>query len=446
MKIELRIAAVFLAAGAAFWAAGYGKAADKPAAAPAQPAPGAAAPARAGPDLDELPGIILDPSIGDWVLDRFAGNNKTGPLLYQGPAREIGGLGRIRQAVTTADGTVYVACATMGHCSLVVELVKVTPDGTLRLVMESNGLIEGPMGDCRAGRPIWNPKEKALYLTGPNCLRKVVAGPDGSRWVQVVAGTPNKAPGPRDTPKDGPARQATFRSFPRGIVCNSRGTFYWLESVPYGGRLRRIENGVVSTVPLKRPDNASRYFLNFAMGGAGCWLLSLGENDDTLYVSDYYGQDGYVVLKCDVNSGLLTRVCGIRPRDRAKWPPSLLKRHKRFLGETDGPALTHASGNSGMWGTYDAFHRALWIGCPDALRVRWLKLDGDGWVRTVMGAMRPQTQRRRYDDSGMGVPGEQFRFHYPAVIGFDANGGVFVTHAGNRTGLWRAYNQKEVKP
>jgi len=423
MKIAWRIAAIVLAAGAVFQAA-----AAKP-------------PARAVPDLDNLPGIIFDDSIGDWVVDRFAGNDRAGPLLYQGPAREIGGMGRVRQAVTTPDGTVYVACSTMGHCSVVVQLVKVTADGTLRLVMDRNGLIEGPMGNCRAGRPIWNPKERALYLTGPNCLRKVVEKPDGSRRVEVVAGVPGKA-----GYRDGPAKQALFRSFHRGVVCNSRGTFYWLESLPYSGRLRRIENGTVSTVPLKRPDNPSRYFLNFAMGGTGCWLLSLGENDQTLYVSDYYGQNGYVVLKCDVRTGLLTRVCGAGPRDKAAWPASLAARHKRFHGETDGPALTHASGNSGMWGTYDAFRRAIWIGCPDPMRLRWLKLDGDGWVRTVMGARRPQTPRRPYDGNGMGVPGEQFRFHYPWVIGFDANGGVFLGHAGNPTGLWRAHNRKEARP
>ena len=182
------------------------------------------------------------------------------------------------------------------------------------------------------------------------------------------------------------------------------------------------------------------------MGGAGCWLLSLGENDDTLYISDYYGQDGYVVLKCDVKTGLLTRVCGINRKARKAFSPSQEKIFKRCRGEADGPALTHAGGNSGMWGTYDAFHRALWIGCPDAMRLRWLKLGGDGWVRTVMGARRPKTKRQRYDDNGLGFPGEQFRLHHPWVIGFDAKGGVFLGHTGNQTGVWRAYTKKEVKP
>jgi len=422
--------AVVFAVGVAFSGMAAGEKPGRP------PKPGA-------PDLDNLPGIIFDDSIGDWVLDRFAGNDQAGPLLYQGPAREIGGLGQIKEAVTTPDGTVYIACRGRTGRG---ELVKVTPDGTLRLVMEKEGRIEGLMEECQAGRPIWNPKENALYLTGPNCLRKVAQKPDGTRWVEVVAGIPNRAPAKKGEPQDGPAKEATFESFCRGVVCNSRGTFFWLESIPYSGRLRKIESGIVSTVPLKRPDNASNYFLNFAMGGNSCWLLSLGENDDTLYISDYYGQDGYVVLRCDVKTGLLTRVCGINRKVKETFSPSLAERHKRFRGETDGPALTHASGNSGMWGTYDAFHNALWIGCPDAMRCRWLKLDGDGWVRTTFGARRPETEPQPYDGNGPGIPGEQFRAHYPRVIGFDAKGGVFVCHHGNKTGIWRAYNKKEVKP
>jgi len=329
--------AVALAVGMALGGTAAAEQADQP-------------PASDAPDLDNLPGIIFDDSIGDWMVDRLAGNDQAGSLLYQGPAREIGGLGTIKEAVTTPDGTVYIACRGRTGRG---ELVKVTPDGTLRLVMEKEGRIEGRMEECQAGRPIWNPKENTLYLTGPNCLRKVVEKPDGTRWVEVVAGIPNQPPPKGSPPQDGPARQATFESLYRGVVCNGRGTFYWLEGIPYGGRLRRIENGIVSTVPLKRPDNASNYFLNLAMGGNACGLLSLGEDDDTLYISDYYGQDGYVVLKCDVKTGLLTRLCGINREVKETRPPSLAQRHERFHGETDGPALTHASGNSGIWRVYN---------------------------------------------------------------------------------------------
>ena len=125
--------------------------------------------------------------------------------------------------------------------------------------------------------------------------------------------------------------------------------------------------------------------------------------------------------------------------------PSQLKIFERYRSETDGPALTHVGGNSGMLGHYDAFHNALWISCADPLRLRWLKLDGDGWVRTVLGAKRPETKRQRYDDNGLGIPGEQFEAHYPHTIGFDAKGRVFVNNFWNNTGVWRAYNKKEAR-
>jgi len=202
------------------------------------------------------------------------------------------------------------------------------------------------------------PEGEGALSDRPNCLRKVVDKPDGSRWVEVVAGVPNK-----EGYQDGPAKEAMFLSFYRGVVCNSLGRFTgsraYRAAAPAPDRER---DGFYSA--LKRPDNTSGYFLNFAMGGTGCWLLSLGENDDTLYVSDYYGQDGYVVLKCDVKTGLLTRACGVRPKDRATWPESMKERMKSFNSETDGPALTHAGGNSGMWGTYDAFHRASGSAVP----------------------------------------------------------------------------------
>ena len=89
------------------------------------------------------------------------------------------------------NGTIYLTTKMLG--ADVPRLLKVTPDGMLRVVMEPDGLIEGLMQECQAGDPIWNPKENTLYLTGPNCLRRVVTHPDGSRWVEVVAGIPNTA-------------------------------------------------------------------------------------------------------------------------------------------------------------------------------------------------------------------------------------------------------------
>ena len=381
--------------------------------------------------LDNLPAIIFDESSGDWVVDRFAGNSTCGFRLYQGPAREVGGLGRIKEAVATPDGSVYLVAG--GNESVVTPLLKVTPDGMLRLMMGKKGLIEGPMEQCQAGRPIWNPKETLLYLTGPNCLRRIVEKPDGTRWVEVVAGVPNKA-----GKQDGPAKEATFQSRYRGIVCNSAGVFFWLED----NGLRRIENGTVSSVPLKHLDEPKRF--SFAMGGGYHGLLNTGENDDTLYISDYYGYHNFRILRCDLKNGDLIRVCGMKGAMKDWKNPTTLE--KRYGANSDGPALTHASANSGLIGVYDPFHKAIWVHGPDEGRFRWLRLDGDGWVRTVFGASKPGTKQAKVDDNGLGIPGDQYQSMWNAVCGVDSKGGVFVAQGRNQTGVWRAYNKREVKP
>jgi len=387
-------------------------------------------PAARTDELKNLPEVIFDDSVGDWVVDRFAGNTMAGSWFYQGPALEVGGLRPRRcpgECVATPDGTVYIMCGLCGGS--MASLVEVAPDGMLHLLMGNKGLIEGPMELCRAGHPIWNPKEKTLYLGDLNCVRKVVEKPDGSRWVELVAGVPGKAGG-----QDGPAKEATFQSFYRGAVCNSRGAVFWLED--HG--LRRIEDGIVSSVPLKFTEKEESFCFIMRQN-----LLSLGENDDTLYISDTYGMGHQRILRCDVTTGQVIRVCGVNPKAGGDT-------YKRFGRELDGPALTHASDAAGITGHYDPFHRALWINGPDARRLRWLKLDGDGWVRTVIGALRPETRPQRLgprEFNGLGVPAEQFisdRYNYYA--GTDAKGGLFIIRWTDVTGVWRAYNKNEVKP
>jgi len=386
---------------------------------------------RATWDLD-LPMVILDDSTGDWVVDRFAGNSTAGSRFYQGPALEAGGLQRPSACVEAGDGTIYMTVGLAG--AQVKKLVKVSPDGMLSLVMEENGAVEGPVEQCQAGEPVWSPKEQALYLTGPNCLRRVVEKLDGSWWVEVVAGVPGR-PGHRD----GPAKEATFQSRYRGVVCNSRGTFFWLEDQG----LRRIENGRVSSVPLNFDSLDPPRRFNFIMASG---LLSLGENDNTVYISDFYARNNFRVLRCDVITGELTRVCGVHGKKERLYRP---KEKRRYGKEADGPALSHVGGKAGMRGRYDPFYRALWVWGADHLRVRWLCLDGDGWVRTVIGARRPGTKAQPFginELNALGIPGEQFRFYVLNIVGTDSQGGVYISESGDKSGVWRAYNKKEAKP
>ena len=43
-------------------------------------------------NAQDIPLIVREETAGDWVVDRFTGNNTAGSWLYQGPAREVGGL------------------------------------------------------------------------------------------------------------------------------------------------------------------------------------------------------------------------------------------------------------------------------------------------------------------------------------------------------------------
>jgi hypothetical protein len=348
--------------------------------------------------------------------------------------------------VEGGDGTIYITSVIQGV--VVPKLMKVTSDGMLRLVMDNRGTLEGPIGECQAGWPVWNPKEKALYLVGRCCLRKVVEKPDGTKWVEVVAGVPCPIPGDlfeKRRPKDGPAKEAVFVATPRiGVVCDSKGTFYWLDD-PYPARaLRKIENGMVSTVPLKFKGSMKKF--SFVHEGG---MLSLGENDDTLYIPSIWSPRA--LFKCDLKTGELTRICG---PGTTKWT------NKRGGREGDGPALTHASGAGSIRSLYDPFHNAIWLWGNDTARFRWLRLDHDGWVRTTFGWRRPGTKKKLNhlrDTNALGIPGEQFNLSSCTIMycaGIDSKGGVYINipGRGDGSGFWRAYNKnwkkyskKEVK-
>jgi len=369
-------------------------------------------------DLNNLPTVTPDESAQDWVVDRFAGNSTTGPIFYQGPAREVGGLGGAG-VTELPDGTIYVSCAT--------GLTELSRDGVLRLFMSDDGLVEGPFEQCRAGRLIWNDKEKALYLTGPRCLRKVVEKPDGTRWVEVFAGIPTEEPG-KNGPRNGPVKTATFPLNHRGIVCNSRGVFYVLAN--WHG-LRKIENGEVAPVGLKFIDGPEGFDLNMSGG------LALGEDDVTLYVADHWN---WVARRIDLKTGEVRNVAFMARKGNTM--PNV--RRERIGQNADGPALTHASHNSGLGGvSYDRFHKALWFNGDDETRFRWIK---DGWVKSVIGCdnkARGSSSTGHWPFEEMGTPGPQASIAWCSVRGFDSKGGVYIGGGGLPHGVWRAYNKKE---
>ncbi len=337
--------------------------------------------------------IIYDESRSNWLVDCFAGNSTTGNEFYQGPKLEVGGLTTPGIPVVDPSGIAYLTGGT--------GLSEISTDGIIRQIMPKSGLIEGPMEECMAGLPIWSIKDSALFLTGPNCLRKVVHREDGTSWVEVVAGVPFT-----DGSVDGPAKSSTFPLRCMGITCDSQGVFYWLQV----DRLRRIKNDTVSTLPLNFIDPPTKF--NFAMGEN---RLSRGENDHVLYISDFFQ---FRLLRYNIITAELTRFCGTG----VQGP------------NTDGPALTQATAGSGFRGHYDPFHNAIWVGGPDEDRFRWMRMT-DSMVTTVIGP-----GGGAWDPNGIGVGAAAVRLLWNNVSGFDDSGGVYIS--GNPThSVYRAYNR-----
>jgi hypothetical protein len=149
--------------------------------------------------------------------------------------------------------------------------------------------------------------------------------------------------------------------------------------------------------------------------------ITLGENDDTLYVADHWH---FAVRKIDLKSGTVTTIAGVP------------KEHARFNKHADGPALTQASFNSGCaYVKWDPVHAALWCGGPDEHRFRWLK---GGAITTVIG----RRGNRKWPLNDLDVPAAEVQLVWSNVAAVDARGGVYLV-AASQWGVWRANMQKE---
>jgi len=367
---------------------------------------------------EDMPKIILDPTAGDWVVDRFAGNSTAGPEFFQGPASEVGGLGR-PGACPAPDGTVYIPFRE--------GIAEVGRDGVLRLVVSDRDVLQGTTLQVCAAAIAWHPIERKLYVPGRNCLRRLVEPPEGPPRLEVVAGTPGK-PGF----DDGPARSCTFRRID-SIVINSRGTVFLLD---HNDRIRKLENGGVTTLNAalrtgRRTDGPLEQ-ATFALIGLGGNLCG-GEDDDTLYLSDHWN---FCVRRIDLKGNTVSTVAGMPKPDEYR-PQHQTVRERRYNANCDGPALTWASFNSGCaYVCWDPIHHALWCGGPDENRFRWLQ---QGWLRTVIGDKPVQY---RWPKDGIGVPAEKVHLVWNAVVAVDDQGGVFLSCSSEPNGLWRAHKEK----
>ncbi|MCG3178400.1 MAG: hypothetical protein BIFFINMI_00727 [Phycisphaerae bacterium] len=371
---------------------------------------------------DDVPLLVREPSAGDWVVDRYAGNTTAGTIFFQGPAVQAGGVGRSTSLAVAPDGRTFFPVSE--------GIAEVSADGTLRLVVSKQEWKADGLDDLygRGGLLAWNSKDDCLCFWGRGCIRKLVEKPDGSHEVVRVVGDP-KRPGTQD----GPAATATLNSV--GDLCiNGRGAVFFYDARNrYGDCLRKFEDGVVTTITDKMRTGrlvdgplADACFNFINLGGLNC----VGENDDVLYIADHWN---FAIRRIDLKADQVSTVAGM-PKPAPGSPPA-----DRFGKHADGPALTMASCNSGcVFAVYDPVHKALWMGGPDEGRLRWLK---DGWVKTVMGS-----QPGQWDLDGFGNPADQVKMSWCWVLAVDRQGRAYVMNGASKTGYWRLYNRKEARP
>jgi len=370
---------------------------------------------------ENLPARILDESAPRWVVDRFAGNSTAGPQFFQGPAREVGGLGRPNVA-PAPDGTVYLG--TDG------KILEVSPEGVLRLLAGGGSNA----GECAArdatvkvASMVYSPADKSIYFAHRTlpCVRRLFEE-DGEWKIEVAAGSTGETGS-----ADGAVAAARFQA-PMSLAVTSKGTVYVLDGTSH---LRKIEGGEVSTVAKFR---GGKDIVNGPLAGATLsvtkmsGMICLGDDDDTLYVADHWH---FCARKIDLKAKTIETVVGMpKPKEWRKEKKTPLE--KRFNGNSDGPALTHASFNSGcafvMW---DPVHKALWVDGPDAIRMRWLR---DGQLRTVFAYGR---SRDRWPKDSAGVPGKDVGVAWAHVRAVDAKGRAYIMIGSSKTGIWRAYEK-----
>lgn len=376
---------------------------------------------------DNIPVMVRDDMADDWVVDRFAGNTEAGVLLFQGPARETGGLGKGFSLTVAPDGRVFFPVSE--------GIAEVSASGVLRLVVSKQEWRQDGMDDMfgRAGLVAWNPKENALYFWGKSCIRKLVEKPDGSRAVETVLGNP-KDPGV----VDGPAATAKLNMI-GNILINSRGAVFFYDGKnQYGSSLRKFENGVVTTITDKMRQGGGGHIngplkdATFAYIGLG-GLNSIGETDDILYIGDHWNT---ALRRIDLKAEMVTTIAGMpKPKE---WQADKQTAHdKRYGRGACGPALTHASANSGLiFAVYDPVHKTIWMGGPDESQLRWVR---DGWVKVMVGA-----KRGKWNINGLGNPVDQVSMTWCWVLAVDAKGRAYAMDGQSKSGYFLVHSKSEV--
>lgn len=387
-------------------------------------------------DLDDSVDGGVGVSTNNWLVDRIAGNTYAGQVPYQGLALEAGDMRDVVKVVETPEG-IYIASSRLKHNRFRLSLVQ---NGNFRLLMEPEGDYTGPIELAQGGFPAWSDFDNTLYLTGPNCLRKMVVAGDGQRTVEVVTGTCGVA---GDT--NGDSSTALLQEN-EGLVVNSDGNIYWLE----GDNLRKITPaGYVTTVSLTwsgTPVEPYPYWDAFLVNDN----LSLGEDVDTLYITDGYDTtNGYGALRVHLDTGLIEKYIGVNGATAlATWVGTAYEggglqdgtpRGIPSVNLPDVPGTMTFKGSSEI--KYHPFYRATFLSGNDNARFRWYK-DGAQNVTTFLGVEvgGGDSLYNALMSNSLGIDGEVFSQGPIRRFPGDGSGeGVYVSDASD-AGIHRAYD------
>lgn len=391
------------------------------------------------PDDGTLQARIYDDGLEGWVVAKYLGNFATKPIWQDGPRLEVGGMRPGGHNCTQAADKLYCAYGYDSTDQRVVELNETT--GSARLFMFSEGTHTGPTEEVRGGAILYHEPTSTTYVAGLYCLRKIVDDQDGTRSVVSVAGQCGTPCTSTDSSLcDGTGAAAQLK-LSYGWAVQPDGNIYMAE---VRGLRKITPAGVVSTVPLTRPEEPTAPIWAFA-GPAGGFHLYPGDDANTLYMNDQYGASplGPTALRIDLATNVITRIAGVIG--------SADPYNRRGLG-TDGPALTHASVVGGMRGLYAPFYSSFFFSGQDADKLR--RVAADGWAKTIMLDPRPGTAQATFNIAMAQSP-NYYSAEWARIVrfiggppipyygGYDNRGGLYTHFSRDLNGVWRAYNSLE---
>jgi len=309
----------------------------------------------------QSPQVLMDDA-EEWELGTYCGNPKTQAFVAGDKSR------------TALSGSVAFDSRGNGFVAAGTFVAIVTKDGLADVLTGQPGFAgntDGPPGRATFGKvlDIVCVHDDRLYVVdAANFTLRKIERVDGLWQTQTMAGVRG-----RQGHRDGPGRQALFRSTFDSVATHKSGALYLFS----GNYIRKYENGTVSTLnrngrtgyvngPL---DKAQFFHSQGAFHGLTCG------GDGNLYVAD---KANIAIRKVDLDAGMVTTFAGRGPDDGRGKP-------------RDGKALDarfHPGGGPNVI-YYNPVHKRFIVRSDDERTTRVIyRRKGEWVVHTLAGRRR----------------------------------------------------------